>query len=300
MDEPDEYDLFLETWEPGARLAHATLSQNLNDPYARKQLFDDSTGSAPVARTLFSQGQKIMASEELIARAYDFFQARQAEWAANFRDYALHREVPEEKLNTFVTSFAQLWIDGRKRRQDLVEMRAIKASIRDFDRLFSPTQAGRFVINAVDDSVPPLFTPTEMAAIFAANDGLVDAFLPDYIDHLGDEGPSSLDELYVRRGVYMPAVEPVRRELHYLSSYSFTLGPVEQFAQIWTPATRGSGIPSIFSAPLPAIQGRIVAFAPFIAGMDLSQLEFVVAPPLEEMPLRNDGIHGGIHEFNFR
>ncbi|MCS3479357.1 hypothetical protein M2212_006203 [Bradyrhizobium elkanii] len=299
MSEPNEYDLFLQTWEPGARLVHASLPQNLSDPFSRKRLLDDSTGSAPVARTPFAQGQKVMASEETIARAYEFFRERHVRWSAEFRDYVLARNVPEEKLDAFVTSFATLWIDGRKRRQDSPEMLAIKASIRDFDRLCRPDHAGRFVINPIDGAVP-LFTPTEMAAIFEANNGLIDAFLPDYVDHLGDDGPGSLDDLYVRRGVYMPAVDRVRRELHYLSSYSLTLGPVEQFAQTWTPATQGIGEPSIFSAPLPAIQHRVVAFAPFIAGMDLSQLEFVVAPPIEEMPLQDDGVHGGIHEFSFR
>jgi hypothetical protein len=33
--------------------------------------------------------------------------------------------------------------------------------------------------------------------------------------------------------------------------------------------------------------------------MDLSQLEFVVAPPVERMPLQDDGEHGGIREFSF-
>ncbi|WP_150117619.1 hypothetical protein [Microvirga vignae] len=209
--------------------------------------------------------------------------------------------MPEDKFNAFVTSFATLWIDGRTRRQDSGEMRAIKkASIRDFDQLCHPAHAGRFVINPVDNGVPPLFTPTEMAAIFEANNGLIEALLPDYIDHLGDEGTGSLDDLYVRRGVYMAAVDTVRRELHYLSSYSLTVGPVEQFVQTWTPATRDTGEPSIISAPLPAIQHRVVAFAPFIQSMDLSQLKFVVAPPVEEIPLQGDGIHGGIHEFTFR
>jgi hypothetical protein len=300
MNEPDEYDLFLQSWKPGERLVHASLSQNLDDPFSRKRLFDDSTGSALVARTPFAEGQKVMATEELIARAYDFFQDHHIGWAAEFRDYVLNRNVPEHKFNTFVTSFAQLWVDGRKRRQDSMEMLAIKASIRDFDRMCNSAHAGRFVINPVDDSVPPLFNPAEMAAIFEANSGLIEALLPDYVDHLGDEGPGSLGDLYVRRGVYMPAVDTVRRELHYLSSYSLALGLVEQFAQTWAPAIQGVGVPSIFSAPLPAIQHRVVAFAPFIESMDLSQLEFVVAPPVEEMPIQDDGVHGGIHEFSFR
>jgi hypothetical protein len=57
---------------------------------------------------------------ELIARAYDFFQDRHAQWAAEFKDYVLARNVPEDKFNTFVTSFAKLWIDGSKSLADKV------------------------------------------------------------------------------------------------------------------------------------------------------------------------------------
>lgn len=300
MEEGDEYDIFLDTWEPGERLRHATLPQNLGDPFTRQRLLEDSSGVAPVERTAFATGSKVMGGNELIARDPEFFLDRQKNWSAEFCDYVLGRGVHPAKLDTYLVSFATSWVDGRTRRQDSREMLAIKASIRDFDLLCYPSQAGRFVINGVDQSIAPLFTPEEMAAIFQANNGLLEAFLPDYLDHLGDEGPGSLDELYVRRGVYMPAQDVVRRELHYLSSYSLALGPVEQFAQTWTPATRGAGIPSIFSAPLPAIQDRVVAFAPFIPNMDLSQLEFVVAPPVEEMALQHHGAFGDIHEFSFR
>lgn len=46
-------------------------------------------------------------------------------------------------------------------------------------------------------------------------------------------------------------------------------------------ATKGSGVPCVFSVPLPALQNRIVPFALFIQGMDLQQLELVVASPVE-------------------
>lgn len=49
-----------------------------------------------------------------------------------------------------------------------------------------------------------------------------------------------------------------------------------------------------------AIQDRVVAFAPFIEKMGLSQMEFVVAPPVEQMPLEYDGAFGDINELNFR
>lgn len=299
MDERDEYDLFLDNWRPGERLLHATLAQNINDPYSRKRLLDDSTGEASVERAPFALGQKIMDDDELVVRAFQFFEDHHDEWAAHFRDYVLDKGVPKEKFDSFVTSFAELWVDGRKRRQESPQILSIKASIRDLDLLRHPS-AGRFVINRIDSGVAPLFTPDEMGIILDANKGLIEALLPNYIGALGDEGPSSLGDLYVRRGVYMPHLDTVRHELHYLSSYSLGLGPVEQFAQTWTPDTKDRGFPSIFSAPVSAIQHRVVAFAPFVEGMDLAQLEFVVAPPSEETPLQEDGIHGGIHEFSFR
>lgn len=74
---------------------------------------------------------------------------------------------------------------------------------------------------------------------------------------------------------------------------------VEQFAQIWRPKTRKTGVATIFSAQLPAIQQRTVAFAPFLHGMDLRQLELVVAPPLEPTALHLNWESGGLREFKF-
>ena len=179
-------------------------------------------------------------------------------------------------------------------------MLAIKASVRDFDSNRHPGLVDPWVINPVDPKVKALFTLDEMAAVFDANQNLIDALMPDYIDWLEDAGPSVASDLYARRGVFMPTLGAERRELHYLSSYSLALGPVEQFAQTYTPATRGNGVPCIFSAPLPAIQDRVVAFAPFVKDMDLGQLEIVVAPPIASTLLQDDGEHGGIREFSFR
>lgn len=84
-----------------------------------------------------------------------------------------------------------------------------------------------------------------------------------------------------------------------LSSYSLAIGAVEQFARQYTVETERSGVQSIFSAPLPPFQKRIVAFAPFIAKMDLRPLELVVAPPVEKMLFVEHGDFGGIREYAF-
>lgn len=299
-DEKDDYEVFLDTWESGERLRYAILPQNLADPVVQDRLLSDSTGAAPLVRTSFSPGLKVMDGSESEARLYTFFEDRQAEWAKEFQDYLRSREIAEAKIDAYNESFASHWVDGRKRRQDSTEMLAIKASIRDHDLKFHPQTAGKFVINPVDKVTQSLFTPEEMASVFEANQGLLDAFLPDYVDLLDATFVGTISDLHVRRGVLMPAIEEVRRELHYLSSYSLALGPVEQFAQTYTPATRGSGVRSIFSAPLSAIQTRIVAFAPFVKDMDLRQLELVVAPPIASTPLQHDGEFGDIHEFSFK
>lgn len=297
--EDDDYDVWLETWEPGPRAVHASLPHNRSDPLARMRMLEDSSGEAALERTAFSPGHKTMEAEEEDMRFLDFIEDNQEKWAAGFEDYLLSREVPVVKIEVFITSFANDWVDGARRRQDSPNMMAIKASIQDLDRLRHPREAGKWVIHPVDDAVAALFSPDEMAAIFDANAGLIASYLPDYADKFSDLGASVPSDLYVRRGVYMPGVTAFRQELHYLSSFSLSLGPVEQFAQTWTPTLRDNGVPSLFSAPLPAVQQRTVAFAPFIRGMDLSQLELVVAPPVERTPLIDHGEHGGIREFSF-
>ena len=293
MSAEDDYETFLETWEPSERLRHASLPQHLDDPVVVRELLADE-GDGKVERTPYAAGMKLITSEEGRDRRYDFFVDRQPKWADQFEDYVLSKGVPRAKLVTFVDRMARIWVDGRA-RQESKEMLAIKASIQALDEALHRNAAGRFVLNAVPRGAKPLFTVDEMQVIFDANSGLIVALLPDYVDALGADGPGSVGSLHVHRGVRMPSVETDRREVHYLSSFSLALGPVEQFAQTWTPAAKSSGVPSIFSAPLPAIQHRVVAFAPFIAGMSLQQLEFVVAPPIAETILSRDGAVGGIN-----
>jgi hypothetical protein len=296
--ERDDYDVFLDSWKPDARLLHANIDSNLHDALAHQRLLDGGTGAARVVRAACVAGTKIMSAGEKILRGYKFVEARQAEWSAEFRSRLVSADIDKAKIENFIRCFAQLWIDGKSRRQDSAEMMAIKASIRDLDRLRHP-HADRYVLNAIDDSVHAMFSIDEMAAIFELNENLLEIFIPDYLDYLKGDGPGSINHLYIRRGVLMPEIENIRKELHYLSSYSFALEPVEQFARTWTKATMGIGKPCIFAAPLPAVQKRVVAFAPFIEGMDIGQLELVVAPPTEETHLQSDGEHGGIFEFSF-
>lgn len=298
--ERDDYDVFLDSWKPSEILEHATLESNLHDPVTQARLVDDSSGAGELIRTEFAPGFKTMSDAERTLRKYQFFVDHQDDWSGHFEDYVLAKGVDEEKLQQFVRCFATLWVDGKSRRQGSPEMMAIKASIREYDRHYHTTQAGQFVLTPIPDTVAPLFEIAEMEVIFRANENLIESFMPDYLRELEGDHQGSMNHLAVRRGAMMPTVPAsLRQELYYLSSYSMALEPVEQFAKTWTPATKDSGLPCIFSAPLPALQRRVVAFAPFIQGMDLGQLELVVAPPVEPVPLTYHGLHGGIREYWF-
>jgi len=298
--ERDEYDVFLDNWEPSEMLRHATLESNLQDPLAQARLVDDSSGAAELTRTAFAPGLKGMSDAERRLRKFTFFETRHDEWSSHFNDYVISAGVDEKKLEQFIHCFANIWVDGKSRRQGSPEMMAIKASIRDHDRHFYTTHADQFVLTPVANEIAPLFEIAEMEVIFRANERLLESFMADYLRELEGAYGGSVNFVTVRRGAMMPtAPGPLRKELHYLSSYSMALEPVEQFAQTWTPATKDSGVPCIFSAPLPALQQRVVAFAPFIEGMDLGQLELVVAPPVEPVSLAHNGRFGGIHDYRF-
>lgn len=53
MDERDDYDVFLESWEPSRLLLHTSLPQNLDDPYSWDRLLADTNAGADVTRTPF-------------------------------------------------------------------------------------------------------------------------------------------------------------------------------------------------------------------------------------------------------
>lgn len=298
-DERDEYDVYLNSWVPSPQLEHATLDTYVGDPLMQHRLLHNYDPNA-VTRDAWFSGPKTMEVNEEATRRVEYFAEMQPKWSAHFRDLVLANGVPSDKFDLIEAAFREDWVDGFARRQNTHTMMGIKASIRDLDRHQYPSGAGKYVLKQIPDTVEALLAPEQTQALFDANSNLIQQRMADYLDLFGDPNSSGLNHQSVRRGVFMtlPA-DGLRRELHYLCSYSLALGPVEQFAQTWNSANRGSGVPIIFSARLPAVQTRTVAFAPFIKEMDLSQLELVVAPPVMAVQLTYSGEFGDIHEFEF-
>ncbi len=299
------YEQFLDTWEPSRHLEHATLDSNLFDPLAQARLYGDVEGVGEVTRNVKEpKTYNSMTPAEEVLRHLDFFRVNQESWASEFYDRLIEAGVGKDRINIFIKSMAEHWVDGSKRRQDAPEIRALKASIRLHDQTYHSYHAGRFVINADVDVSEPLFSPEEMSMIFEVNSGMLENHMATYLSQVFGERSGSINWLYVRRGVCMPH-EPKSEleELHYLSSYSLASGAAELFAQ-----TQGkiqcSTRPCIFSAPLPAIQQRVVAFAPFIREMEINQMEFVVAPPVRPTSIAYLGEFGNpparIAEYEFK
>jgi len=300
-EEPDDYDVFLQTFNPDtmASLVHAGLEQYSNDVLSRERLLEAAHYlGAPLMRHPYAPGPKALSADELALAGADFFAKRQEERWDEFKERVCASGVAAEKLGQYQSAFVEDWVDGNRRRHRSERMQAIVASLMGHDAFFhSPKNV--HVINWPDTDVAPLFDPAEMRHVLEANSTMLDLYATAYLKVV-DAFSESINDLYVRRGVNLKVLPGTEmRELNYLSSYSFGLSAAEQFAQTF--ATDGPGTACIFSSPLPAVQKRAVAFAPFIAGMTLDQLELVVAPPIRRYVLRHDErLHGSnvqIREF---
>jgi hypothetical protein len=297
----DEYDIFLDNWQPSQLSDFVSLESNLFDPLAQQELLNDITADGTVQRTLKVNGTRNnMSAEETDIRKLDFFEEQQPLWSDEFRTRLIDEGLQATAVDRYIKTFNCIWTHS-KSRQTHPDVLAIKAAISCHDRFYTPHTAGAFVKSAVPASTAALFHPQEMAIVFSVNMKMIEVAMADYLNALYGPNEGSINSVYVRRGVCMPGKPgPHREELHYLSSFSLARTPIEQFAQQRTRNTANSGVVCVFSAPIPAIQDRIAAFAPFIHAMDLSQLELVVAPPTSKTPLLDDGEHGTMLEYRFR
>ena len=296
----DEYSKFLETWEPSPALKWATTSLNINDEYTYSRIAAIGTESDSIDRPEYKPGIKKITPDENKYRNLDFFVESQKEWSSFFRERLINEGISEIKVITFINAFAKTWTDGNKLRNFSEEMLSIKASIKHHDLFYYGKNIQEFVIHDVSEDIEPLFTVEEMSIVFKTNSNLLEVYLGNYLAELKDPHFPSINNLVVRRGIFMGTPpNDYRKELHYLSSYSLGLTAAEQFAVTFTPATKGNGKGTIFGAPFPAIQERVVAFAPFITNMDLNQLEIVLPPPIKKTKLQFEGEYEGISEYVF-
>jgi hypothetical protein len=295
------YEEFLETWTPSRHLMQACLPSNLGDPVAEHRLMQDFEAIGDVPRVLKQPGTyNSMDDGEAQIRRLEYLKDHQADWSADFYERMINKGVRADRLITFIECIARDWVQSYSIRQKSASMLAIKASIQAHDRRMHKSTAGKYVLDNGDFKVDPLFDESETSMLFQVNQEILSYAIPDYIQAVYGEWSGSTDDLYVRRGICMshkPKAD--RMEASYLSSFSLSIGSTELFAQ-----TMGgrvcTKIPCIVSCPIMALHDRVVAFAPFINGMTLDQMEVIVAPPVEATPLVYHGVYGDISEYSFR
>lgn len=294
--EDPSYDEFLETFDPNdyPALVHAISEPYVHDDLAFSRLIKHaSEGEKLLEREAYRQGKKKMTFEEAGLRRLDFFIAHQEAYSRDLRERLLEGGISGQQIDSYMSAFAEFWIDGRKRRLDSPEMQSVMTSVVEHDRARHQPQASACVANTPRQDIAPLFTPSQMARVFDANSNMLENVLYRYFQLLDDNRTQSINRTYARRGMYCEEKPgDYWREQHYLSSYSLATTVPEQFSQTHTSATTGKGTPTIVSTPIPAIQHRVVAFAGFIESMDLDQMELVVAPPLSRLQVRRIGSHG--------
>lgn len=278
--------------ENGQTIELATLEKYLHDSaFTNRFITAAANGDDRIARTRWYPKEKVIDLTEYSDSGYKFFSHKQKEYATEFQE-RLAEAIDPDKAQKFVSAFREIWIDGKRDRQNSPEMMSIKASIRDHDRLYCRNKH-TFVnrANAVPDSVVALFTPEEMHSVFEITSRLADTCVEDYLQSRSDWEFTSLNRIYLHRGIF-PAKrieDLVLVEENYLSSYSMAVTVPEVFAQTFSSASEHTGEPAMLGAPFPLFHGRIVMFAPFIQGMGLGQLEVCVAPPVDVYPLRYHG-----------
>ena len=284
------FDEQVEISEGTSLVEVATLDKYLHDPAATARFVEASaSGGTSVSRAPWYPGIKEIDPTEFLAGGHKFFEERGDVWADELRE-RLAQSIDESTLDEYFDALRTLWVDGQQARQHDPRIVALKASIRDHDRAVYPHRTV-FVEERVPDGVDPLFTPDELQFLLSTTTKVMDTCLEEYLASRDDAATNTLGRLFLHRGVFpeKPIEDPVWVEKNYLTSYTKAVSVAELFAQTWKNSKPKTGAPTIVSSEYTTFQNRILAFAPMVPGMSRDQLEVLVAPPLEALPLTTHG-----------
>lgn len=289
----------LESWTPPEYLLWATNELNLSDAFVFERMMSEGRASSHI-RVTHTPGVKTTSSDEDKYRKLDFFRSTQGEWSAEFRS-RLEAKIDPDLVSKFLNGITSEWIDGRKARHDSQIMQSLKASIQNYDREIHGSKAQEFVLEVIPNTVAPLFDVYDMRNLYEINSSMLEAYMGEYLVELNSHLISSISDLIVRRGIF--AEKPTKEhlvELNLLSSYSLSLSASEQFAVTYTSRTKAIGEATIIGCAFPEIQNRVIAFAPFIPGMKIDQLELILPPPVNIAHLTPLKSWGEVTEYVFK
>lgn len=250
---------------------------------------------APIQRSTGEKGAiKLVDGREISADALDYFFQEKPAMEFEFLD-ELKNRIGATKTELFCDIVSKDWYDGRHLRQG-PRVHALKESIRHYlEKIAGGRAISSLVMNDIADPGLGSFSPAEIGAILTTNDQMLTRHLEAWKARHPSSDSMSNDDIFFRRGLSLQTPrdedEPYR-EWDYINSYSIALSAPEKFAQM-----QEGCLAALVSGDWGLFFGRILFFSPFIREMDVGQLEAGIIPSEHPLPIKFQGVHGGILEY---
>ncbi|VGO11808.1 hypothetical protein PDESU_00355 [Pontiella desulfatans] len=220
------------------------------------------------------KGEKVVDSCEYISCELSFFERNRLTMEANFRERCL-KKVPEDKFDKYITIMSGVWVKGASATRSR-EVKSLYDSVVEFlkTREDNPCE---YIRKPYRTTGEPLFTVGELTHLLITNSELINLYFSNFAEHCREQGYDiSTSEFWLHRGVHLK--DPFENgsqyvENRFLTSYTISVSIMEKFAQI---------IPdkkvALISGQLYDLKDQVFAFAPFIPGMPITQMEVVLMP----------------------
>jgi hypothetical protein len=221
-----------------------------------------------------------------------YFSDNKAKFETEFFEQ-LSGQIGEAPSRRFCDIIRDYWYDGTTKRKD-PEVLGLMASIRDYylDYNLFTCRSEIPVRNRPRAHTVATFQTFEIEAILKLNQGMLTAYLPEWLSGHPRSSDKSMDHVYFRRGIStkrLPKEGPYK-EFNFISSYSLAISVPEFFTQI-KPHIR-----ALIHIHHSDTTNRVLFFSPFVPGMTGTQLEFGIIPAYKPQIIICQGKHGGIYE----
>jgi len=277
-------------------LSTATLPQYLYSPSFMERFLDAiHEDGKEIERSKNEPGTiKLVDEKEMSADFFDYFNISKPHLEVEFYE-DLSNEIGEENVILFCDVIAKDWYDGKKLRQG-ERVHQLLVSIRNYLEYLNPNiEISNFVERWQVGDLEPLFDVHEVKGILDVNYQIMYRCLEDWKSKhpLMDEITNS--EIFLRRGLSLDKefnTDLPYKEWSYINSYSIATSVSEKFAQM-----QHSSLPALVNGDINLFDNRILFFSPFVRGLPVGQLEAGVIPSSNQVLLKSQGIHSGIHEY---
>lgn len=270
------------------------LEKYIFDPfYEHRYVQAASNGLADIARDPGKPGIKAVSETESIVSGYSFFEEKKEKMRQDYLERLTCSVISDEKVQRFIKIISEFWYDGRKGRTTSDDIWEIKKSIRDY--LFERGDNKKFTIKDENRNIKPLFTTYEMGHLLRVTHEMFDHYMQDYLQSRPDYLENSINRIYIHRGIRIDELlsDGDYYEYDYINSYSLAQSVPEQFTAI----AKNGHFRAMIGGCVNDFSDQILAFAPFIPGMDIQQLELCIIPGIYPFRIRYDGEYSDIHEY---